>query len=221
MNEIFDMMDDEKKVSYNEKYMEKLYLRFMETGKALELHKTELEVVLKGKTIVLISPGKSSVEEREKIVACAGNHKEMVCVSVNYEYEYVKPQYIFVSNLRRFRELNINKDIKYIVTSNIRADGIYYKTKYRDLLNDERMVSDNAGLMAIKFFINHGAAKLLLAGFDGYSHDLRKNYGKDEMTYITKNAVLDAINMGMGKVLKEYSKMIEIEFLTAPKYICF
>ena len=36
MNEIFDMMDDDKKVSYNKEYIEELYLQYMAAGKVQE-----------------------------------------------------------------------------------------------------------------------------------------------------------------------------------------
>ena len=41
------------------------------------------------------------------------------------------------------------------------------------------------------------------------------------MTFITRNAILDAMNEGMTKVLKKYSQVITIKFLTSPKYIKF
>ena len=56
----------DKKVSYDKDYIEQLYLRYMATGKSQEEHKTDLQKKIKGKTILLIAPGKSSIEETEK-----------------------------------------------------------------------------------------------------------------------------------------------------------
>ena len=64
-----------------------------------------------------------------------------------------------------------------------------------------------------------GVREIYLAGIDGYSHDARENYGKDDMAFFTKNAVLDAINEGMRKVLSELSGEIDIKFVTTPKYV--
>ena len=69
MNEIFDMMDEDKKVSYDKDYIEELYLRYMATGKSQEEHKTELIENLRGKTVLLIAPGKSSIEEKDEIAS--------------------------------------------------------------------------------------------------------------------------------------------------------
>jgi 4-hydroxy 2-oxovalerate aldolase len=220
MNAIFDMMSDEKKVSYDKSYIEQLYLKYMATGKVQEEHKTELGERMKGKDIVLVAPGKSSVEEAAKVRKYV-NETDAIVISVNFAYHEVKPEFIFLSNLRRFRELPEEEKSICIVTSNIPAEDIYYQTKYRDLLNDEEAVADNAGLMAIKFLASLNVATINLVGFDGYSHDVRENYGNSEMAFITRNAVLDAMNVGMSKVLKKYSEIVNIRFLTTPKHVNF
>lgn len=217
MNEIFDMMDDDKKVSYDKNYIEELYLRYMATGKSQEEHKTELIENLNGKTILLIAPGKSSIEEKNKILSFL--NKDVITVSVNYNYNLVNTDYIFLSNLRRFRELDSSNREKCIVTSNIPADNVYIQTKYRDLLCDIDAVKDNAGLMAIKFFTQIGVKKIYLAGFDGYSHDEKENYGESSMAFVTKSAVLDAMNQGMTQMLKKYNGLVELKFLTTPHYV--
>lgn len=218
MNNIFDMMDDDKKVSYDRVYIEELYLRYMATGKAQNEHRAELMARLDGKNILLIAPGKSSIDERDKIIREA-TKDDTIVISVNYAYSEYTPDFIFISNIRRFRELKDEDKSKSIVTSNISTEGVYLQTKYRDLLNHEEPVSDNAGLMAIRFFSAYNINTVYLAGFDGYSHDVRENYGSSEMAFVTRNAVLDAMNVGMTKVLKEYQKEINIRFLTTPKYV--
>ena len=87
------------------------------------------------------------------------------------------------------------------------------------ILNEVEAVRDNAGLMAIKFLMSYGVKEILLAGFDGYSHDSKENYANRSMEFITKNALLDAMNAGMSEVLKLYSNDIKISYLTTPKYV--
>ena len=73
--------------------------------------------------------------------------------------------------------------------------------------------------MAIKFLMNYDIEEIALAGFDGYSHETKENYADIHMEFITRNAVLDAMNIGMAKVLKVFSQKIRISFLTTPKYV--
>lgn len=220
MNEIFNMMKDEKKNSFDKDYIESLYLRYMANGKVQEKHKAELKEKIEGKRILLIAPGKSSADEKEKILAFATD-EDIVKISINFDYEEVETDFIFLSNHRRFRDLNKNQRKKCIVTSNIDVDDIYIKIKYRDLIVNEQIVKDNAGLMAIKFLINYGAKSIYLAGFDGYSHDADENYVNNRMTIITRNSILDEINRGMSKILKLYSQDVELFFLTKEKYLSF
>lgn len=218
MNEIFDMMDEEKRLSYDKNYIEEVYLRYMATGQVQEAHKAELKDKLAGRKVLLIAPGKSSADERDEIVEFAGK-ENVVSISVNFDYPGTETDFIFLSNLRRFRELDVDKRGKCIVTSNIPADNIYLQTKYKDLLTDIEAVKDNAGLMAIKFLMDYGVKEIYLAGFDGYAHDVRENYGDSQMAFITRNAVLDAMNEGITTVLKQYAKDVSIYFLTEEKHV--
>lgn len=218
INDIFAKMDQEKKLEFDKAYIEGLYLEHMTVGQVQEEHKLELKTNLSDKKVLLIAPGKSSVTEKDKIAEFASN-EDVIAVSVNFDYQYLDTDYIFFSNLRRFRKLNESKRKKCIVTSNIPADKVYLQTKYFDLLNDEEYVRDNAGLMAIKFFMDYGVKKVYLVGYDGYNHNLEENYGDTQMTYFTSNTVLDAINIGMGKVLNQYANIVKIFFLTSPQNI--
>ena len=218
MENIFQLMEEDKKVRFDKNYIEKLYIKYMATGKVQEEHKCELEDKLKGKKILLIAPGKSSSDEKDKILDKA-KEENIISVSINFDYPNCDTDFIFISNLRRYKELDKNKCDKCIITSNITNDGAYLQTKYKDLLTNVESVKDNAGLMAINFFKAYGVSEIMLAGFDGYSHDTEDNYANDNMAFIMKNAILDAFNEGMIKVLKEDSKEIKISFLTEPKHI--
>lgn len=217
MNQIFDMIDSEKKFTFDRQYAEELYLEFMSKHKHGTAHKDELTKKIQGKKVLLIAPGKNAEREKEKIVSYIGN-KDVVSVSVNFDYLPAETDFIFLSNLRRFRELEEGKREKCIVTSNIPSDVNYLQTEYSELINSVDAVSDNAGLMAIKFFASLGAEEILLAGFDGYSYEANQNYVEDKMLYIPHESRIDAINEGMCRVLREYSQKISIRFVTPSKY---
>lgn len=218
INEIFDMMSEEKKSSFDQKYIEELYMRYLANGRTREEHKVELLEVLKDKIILIVCPGKSSVLEKDKILEFA-NRDDVVVFSINFDYDFFKSDYIFISNLRRFRELALENHSRCIVTSNIPGDDVYYQVNYRDLINQYDAVRDNAVLMAIKFLILNGVKDIYLSGIDGYSHDVRENYGRDDMAFFSRNALLDAMNDGMCNVLSEYAKEVNIQFLTKPKFV--
>lgn len=218
VNEIFDMMDEQKRIFFDKAYIEELYTRYMATGATMEKHKNELMEILRGQKVLLIAPGRSSGSEKNKIREFV-DQTGAIPISVNFAYTEVDVKYIFLSNLRRYRDLDVVNRQKCIVTSKIPSDGVYLQTQYENLLNGVSMVEDNAGLMAIKFLMDYGVSELYLAGFDGYSHDVDDNYSDRHMIFNTRYSVLDAMNAGMSAVLTEYSKQMTIKFLTYPKYV--
>lgn len=218
MDNIFSMMELEKKTNFDKAYIEALYVKYMAIEDTQEERFAELKNKLNQNTVLLIAPGKSVAKEKEKIIACAAQDN-IVSISINFDYPYFDSDFIFISNLRRFKDLKNSKKNKCIVTSNISAKEVYLQATYKKLLNDIEPVQDNAGMMLIKFLIDLGVKKVLLAGIDGYSHSTGENYMEQEMDFMTRNTVLDAMNIGMSKVLSEYAKEICIEFLTEPNYV--
>ncbi len=217
MNAIFDMMDEDKKVSYDKEYIECLYLRYMEKDKVQEQHLSDFQEKIAGKAILLIAPGQSGVEERDKIIECS-KRDNVLTMSINFDYESIT-DYIFLSNLRRYREIPGEKKSKCIVTSNIPSLDMYLQVRYMDLLNEVDSVKDNAGMMAIKFLVLMGVKEILIAGMDGYSANSEDNYAYKDMYLYTDKEMAEKRNKGMEEVLNVFMKDIKIEFLTKPRYI--
>lgn len=218
MNEIFSIMPQDKKFEFDREYIERLYIQYMAAGEAQEEHLADLKEMLIGKKLLLIAPGKSSGVEKEKIKMFS-QQDDIVTVSINFDYLDCDTDYIFLSNLRRFRELSGEKHEKCIVTANIPISSAYLQTSYYDLLLPLEAVRDNAGLMAVKFFISLGVSKIYLAGYDGYSYDIRQNYADHSMEMITKKAMIDAMNEGMCEMLSVLREKASIELITTIRHI--
>lgn len=212
MNAIFSQMDEEKKFSYDENYIQNLYLKYMERGAAQEERLNELATTVAGKRILLIAPGQSSHTQKD-VILTAMKEANTITMGVNCEYTYNPTDFIFLSNMRRYRELQEGQIKKCIITSNIDDDSAYLKVDYKRLLNTEAFVSDNAGLMAIKLLMECGVSEIVLAGFDGYSHDVDKNYIDSKRTIFMNRDILDGMNAGIRKVLDDYSQRVKISKL--------
>lgn len=219
IDEIFCRIKDEKKIAYDEEYVESLYLEYqtMNTGYVdIDVFKS----IVKDKEILIIAPGRSSLEESVLISKYAERHREnLIIISVNFDYEYLNSDYIFVSNIRRFSNIQDNKYNKCIVTSNIKNDKVNMKFRYCDLLNSMDLVKDNAVLMLIKLLILTDVKHVLLAGVDGYSSNIEKNFLKEDFCFSIDNKTLSLMNTNISIVLQEYSKGIDVKFLTKPKFI--
>lgn len=218
MEDIFNLMDEDKKTGYDKNYIEELYIQYMETGKVQSEHLQELKAKVEGNTVLIIAPGMSSKEEKDRIIAYALD-SGAITISINFDYPELETDYIFLSNLRRYRELEASKRRKCIVTSNVPSADVYLQTKYSDLLNKVDAVEDNAGLMLIKYLINLGAKKAVIAGIDGYSIDSTENFADKKMNFYTQKATFEAMNAGINSVLKKYKEDIELEYITTPKFV--
>ena len=218
MNNIFDMMDEDKKVSYDKAYIEELYLKYQEKDRVQEAHLSDLVQCLAGKSVLMIAPGQSSVLEKDKIVSTS-KRSDVVTISINYDYDESLTDFLFVSNLRRYRDLPVIKRSKSIVTSNIPALDVYLQVRYKDLLNSVEPVKDNAGLMLAKLLIQLGVKRIYIAGMDGYSVNPDENYADQKMNFYTEKEQAEKKNAGMISVLREFNKGVDFQFVTTPRYV--
>lgn len=218
LNEIFGMMDEDKKVSYDKVYIEELYLKYQEKDRVQEEHLSDLKKELEGKAVLMVAPGQSSVLEKKKIAVTAGR-KDVVTISINYDFDETITDYIFVSNLRRYRDLPSEKRSKSIVTSNIPAIDVFLQVRYKDLLNAVDPVCDNAGLLLAKLLLQLDVKKIYIAGMDGYSVNPDENYADQRMNFYTEKELAERKNAGIISVLKSLRQEIDIEFITTPRFI--
>lgn len=217
INDIFCRIDDEKKSIYDKEYIEDLYLTYMQEGNLKVGNVADISKKFRGRNIVLIAPGKKSIKHKLEIQRII-EEKNAIAISINFEYDSQITDYIFVSNIRRFSQIDNNKRKKCIVTSNIKADDVCMRISYKDVLSSREIVKDNAGLMAIKMLIDCGASCLFLAGFDGYSYDNTENYVDNTMKLLTQRTAYSEMNEGMKIVLDEYAKKIKIMYITESRY---
>lgn len=221
MDRIFRLFDDAHRVEFNKGYISALYEQYMEQqGAAQQNSRREaLCAKLYGKTILLIAPGKSAESEQDTIASYAAS-PGVVTICINSDQLFPHADFIFLSNLRRFRKMQSHSMQKTIVTSNIPTETAYLKVPYAELLNDCEPVRDNAGLMAIRLLIDLGVTSIRLAGFDGYTCATPEdNYAETAATLYTPRKVQIDMNRGLERMLKQYSSLAEIRFLTSPRNI--
>lgn len=218
IDDIFSMVEESKKNSYDGIYIEKLYFDYLALNQENENHLNDLIRSLKNKKVLIIAPGKSVEDEKEKIVNAA-SRANVLSIGVNFNYFYFETNYIFLSNLRRCQSLKDIQPHRIIATSNIPENDIYLKLKYKKLLNNVKGVQDNAGMMLIQFLISLGVKEILLAGFDGYSHDASENFADSELEFSVRNSVFDMMNKGIETFLNSESRNANFEFITSLKNI--
>ena len=220
MNNVFAVMSDEKRVVYDETYIKFLYESYLmkEENVEIDLEKwVELKSELQNKEVLIIAPGKSADIEKDKIVKYA-SREDVITIEINFKYRYFQTDYLFLSNLRRYRDIGQVDIAKAIVTSNIPETGAYLKISYSKLLNGVEGVTNNAGMMLIKLLIMLGVKNIIIVGMDGYDNEQEKNYIEKNLFLNEKRENLSHMNDGMAMVLREYKKKTNIIFLTESRF---
>lgn len=219
ISNILSGINEIEKNNFNKVYIEKLYFNYQAHKINDSISKNKLAEILKDKTIIVIAPGSSINVEFDKILQESAKPNTII-ISVNFKPEKLRSDYVFSSNLRRYEEIKHKVKNNLIITSNVKTDStVEYIINYVDLLNEIQEVRDNAGLMLIKLMISLGVKSIKLAGFDGYSYDANTNYAEEDMAFVKKNSVVDALNEGMKRVLSEFSRQVKIEFITKTNYV--
>lgn len=219
ISNILMMLDESQKVNFDAEYVEKLYLNY-------QSHKIDdsdtinkLKEIFSGKNVIAIAPG-MSINDSEKTIQELTKQSNTLTVSVNFNPQKIDVDYIFISNLKRYDQLEIKESEKLVVTSNVTgASNAALKVNYIDLLIENLAVSDNAGLMLIKLLSKLEVASIKLAGYDGYSYDAYENYAEKDLALIKKKTIVDALNEGMKKTLRDFTKHTDIQFVTSTRYV--
>ena len=76
MDDIFNMMDNDRKVSFDKSYIEQLYIEYQERNQVQESRLSSFIESISNKRVLIIAPGKSSIVEKDKICKqkrCSGN----------------------------------------------------------------------------------------------------------------------------------------------------
>jgi 4-hydroxy 2-oxovalerate aldolase len=217
---IISQIDDMHKEQFTEVYAEKLYLSYLSIQKGKNYVFENLAELYKDKEVLMLGPGKSSLEQREQIDKLVTSD-DIITVSINCICEWLgdKIDYIFVSNKRRFETIPFELYSKLILTTNIECDETLYKVDYENLLNYQKEVEDNAGMMFIKLLIILKVKKVYIAGLDGFSLDMDDNYFDEKLKFSLNKHRMQIINKGLKKLIVEYRNLIEIEFVKEPKFL--
>lgn len=216
MCDIFEKIPSEKRYEFDEECISDIYISYLDSRDAAANGAELLKDIFNGADVLLIAPGKSAETEKEKIINFTENNNVLV-ISVNFVYESVTPDYIFISNIRRFRQADLSGRTV-IATANIK-DSVNYKIPYMEYLNSEKSVEDNAVLMLIKFLMVCHVNKIFIAGLDGYSYNMSDNYIDDRMKINMTSSWVEEKNHGIEKMINLLKNECFIEFVTSLKNI--
>ena len=131
------------------------------------LHKGDLtnrHTAFAGKRVLILAPGATLAAEEGRAAVAAADAD--VTISANFVPDFVKPDYAFFTNAKRFDE-SAAYPCPLILTSNLRAAADATVVNY-DRLSGTDAQGGNSVLMLLRLLRLCNAAEVLLAGADGY-----------------------------------------------------
>ena len=222
INDILGRLEGEKKLLYDRNVIERLYQDYQKNEVNDTTALSSLGEKLRGRPILLIGPGSSMKKQRKKVTAFYEAEKPTV-ISINRIPEYLKPDYIFLSNSKRYVGLATRlarERYSIIATSNVTPtspDAFDFVLNFSSLIDEDAEFVDNSLAMFLKVLVSIGVPQVTLAGFDGYS-GRRQNYADPNMEYDFVKRKADYLNGYMRGFLHDMQGKIRVDFLTETLY---
>ena len=222
VNDILKQIPREKKLNYDQPFIEDLYTRIQNRLRCDARSLQSLSDTLAGHSILLLGPGQS-IHSHKKSLDGYIKENSPVVIAVNFLPKGYTADYVFISNAKRYlaarKDLN-ERNTAVIATSNVTPIGkdFAYSLSYGDLLSNQEPVADNALLMLLQGLLQMGIHQVALAGFDGFSIDSTKNYYDASLDMAGDPKRLAVVNRMIAESLRKYAGKLEMDFLTPSIY---
>lgn len=224
VNTILEWIDPEKKLLYDQKHIEGLYLRYQKSECDDTQDREDLKKHLKEKSLLILGPGTTIRTQAQKIKDYYHSEHPVV-IAINHIPNVCPVDYVFLSNPRRYIRLindlkrEENAQVQVIATSNVTnvEDTFSYTMNNEKLLDKEAQVIDYSFVMLLKLLKDMQPKKIVCAGADGYS-STRANYADEDMEYWFTRRESDSLNQYVKDTLATLKAEMDIAFLTTTLY---
>jgi len=210
IRQVLSRIPEEKKVSFDRKLIETLYMDFLLEPKSKAGGTWEIPAKQK---ILLVASG-SSVESYRALVSQKAAQDEYLSITLNHMPRFACDLYFF-SNQKRYDEFaSVLPMERVILTDNIATNKSPKAIlAFRSLVFVEALFVKNVAAVAINALLQRGVSRLEIAGLDGY--DLSQpNYSYDETSLIMDKKAMQEENEILRQALKHLSSRVAISFVT-------
>lgn len=218
--------EDRKKYDYN--LLESKYIENQNRKIDDEVTFNQLTDEFAGKKVLLVAPGKSSLDYRSEILKFISDNPDVITVSVNALLDGYSNKYLFLTNYARYEyaKNNHSKDFenceKILLSSvKIEADVNEYIVGFERAIKRGWDHFDNAVICALRLMKRLGIKKIYLSGFDGFKETYNESYADKELPTVNPGKKWEELNEEIKDMFNDFrskSPEIEIEFLTPSMY---
>ena len=228
MRNIIESLSASDRRKYDYDLLEEKYLDYQNKIVDDEAVLNALQNEFKTRKVLLLLPGKSIIQNREKIEAYIKENDPIV-IGVNAVLEQYFYDYLFFSNSMRY---NYAKEIyseqfynnKRIVASNIKTvpEENELVVNFNFLVKRGWEHFDNSGIMCLRLLNKLRVSHVALGGFDGFENAYNDSYADVSLPRINPGKKWDELNEEIRDMFEDFKKTtsdyMEIEFVTESKY---
>ncbi len=224
MRNIIESLSPADRLKYDYDLLERKYLQnqdyCLDDRQAMDwLHRE-----LSGKTVLLVAPGKTVVDQKDKVQAFIDREKPVV-IGVNaivpgYHYDHV----LFVNSARYTYAKETNREsfdsFRRIVTSNIKTvpDAGETVIAYGSVIKHGWLHFDNAVICALHLLERLGVERVAIAGFDGFKSKYNESYADPFLPSLNPDNRWDELNEEIRDIFANFKSTAvackDIEFVT-------
>lgn len=222
ISSILNGLNPSKRALFDKGYINSEYIKHMDHLVDDSNALSEIKNLISDSSVLLLAPGRSLRNCTTEINKYKKDKNAFV-ISINFCPSNMPVDLVFVSNMKRFRSIEELSSIdfpKTVITSNISHDKLegVLIVNYSSYLNEENYIADNAGLMCINLLKKIGVEKIVLAGFDGYSANVKENFYQESLCLDVEETRLVNMNITMAKKIKQLKNQIDISFIAESSY---
>ena len=216
-NELLKSISKEDKINFSKEKAELYYSKYLEQEKEDCSSLQKLQEIFHDKQVVLLAPGRSLLEYQDKVLNLCKDQNNIV-VSVNFNPVDIDTDFVFSSNMKRFRKIVCGPNTKTITTSNMQINcSSNFVVSFSKIANNHLEIIDNSGLMLLRLLKYLEVKNVLVAGMDGYSEYYGKDYYEQGLEYDFSNTA-EKRNSLIKQELNELRKEMNISFITPSNY---
>ena len=220
MGELLGMIAEEKKISFDKNYAEEIWREYNERKQVDDSGVVaEMKTILTGKKVLLIAPGKSIVENREKIENIL-NQEDVVSIGLNLT-ESFNVDYLMTTRQDVY-DAAVEEGKAVITTSNV-SKGARGKVKILNYKNridiSDGRTHDSSSVIMLNFLKACDVKEILLAGFDGFMVNINENYSDPNLRRPVSVEQVNRRNAFYKRFIEDIASTgTKISFITPSKY---
>lgn len=229
INEILDKLQDDKKLLYDQNYVEQLYVDYQKKECDDSKDRLHLQNWLHGKKLLLLAPGSHMIDQKDRVEKYIDENTaddDLVKISINFIPLDIPVDAVFISNAKRYVPLSTKlsqskEKLITLATSNVtKASGDFdYVFNYSALLDEQAMIVDNPMIMLLKLLHEAGIQSAALAGFDGYVETAAPNYVNPNMDHSFSRQKAQEINRDVVSSIERLGNLcFAVEYITDTLY---